>query len=127
MTEVRIIRAGFWGACLTMEPNLLKSKALPRFDIFFTCGLAFLVALWAVFAVSRAEDLGMTVHGWIFLGAAILAALGFVFNAHGTALQSDQSSYLTHWHQRASSVRPQRAWGSWEFATSLPRQSNPCR
>jgi cytochrome c oxidase cbb3-type subunit 1 len=93
VTEARIIRAGFWGACLTMEPNLLKSKALPRFDIFFTCGLAFLVALWAVFAVSRAEDLGMTVHGWIFLAAAILTALSFVFTAHGTALQSDQSSY----------------------------------
>ncbi|MFN7606647.1 MAG: cbb3-type cytochrome c oxidase subunit I, partial [Hyphomonadaceae bacterium] len=35
----------------------------------------------------------MAVHGWMFLGAAILTALGFVFTAHGTALQSDQSSY----------------------------------
>ncbi|MFN7495887.1 MAG: cytochrome-c oxidase, cbb3-type subunit I [Hyphomonadaceae bacterium] len=35
----------------------------------------------------------MTVHGWIFLGAAIMAALGLVFTAHGTALQNDPSTY----------------------------------
>jgi cytochrome c oxidase cbb3-type subunit 1 len=76
-----------------MEPTLLKSKALPRFDIVFTCAVAFLVALWAIFAVSRAEDVGMTLHGWLFLGAAIWAVLGLVFTADGTALGNDQSTY----------------------------------
>ncbi|MEN9855792.1 MAG: hypothetical protein RLZZ157_918, partial [Pseudomonadota bacterium] len=71
----------------------LSGKPSLRFDILFVAILAGLIALWAVFAASRAQDLGMAVHAWIFLIAAALTVLTLVFNGTGGGLEIDRRAY----------------------------------
>jgi cytochrome c oxidase cbb3-type subunit I len=69
-----------------------SAKSL-RYDIAFIALISVFISLWAVFAAARAEDIGIAVHGWIFLSAAALAAVTLVFNGTGNGLSYDNKVY----------------------------------
>ena len=77
----------------TMTQVSLQPKASVRFDIIFVGVLSVLIGLWALFATSRAEDLGMTVHGWIFLLAVVMGGFALAFNGAGNGLSYDSKTY----------------------------------
>lgn len=76
-----------------METSRNYQRVQVRFDIVFVALVGIAIALWAVFAASRAEDIGMVFHSWTFLGAAALAALALMFNGANNGLDYDPKVY----------------------------------
>jgi cytochrome c oxidase cbb3-type subunit I len=76
-----------------MERVSIHPNSAFRYDIAFIGLTVALVTSWALFATARAEDIGMAVHGWIFLMAAALTVLSLVFNTTGNGLNYDPKTY----------------------------------
>jgi cytochrome c oxidase cbb3-type subunit I len=76
-----------------MQPGMKPPAFRLRFDIIFVAVVAALIGLWSLFAAARAEDIGMGVHGWILMLAAIATVMTLAFNAGGKALVNDNRTY----------------------------------